>query len=258
MASSSRLIVSILVVAVVAVAFWMLALAPKREKASELGQQVEQLQATLSQAQSEANDARIARKSFPSDYRQLVVLGQAVPAGDETSSLLVELEGIARRSKVEFESIQLDSSGEGAASSESTGAAVSGSTSPTEAAASLMPLGASIGPAGLGVMPYTLTFKGSFFHIADLIHEIDSLVRTSGSTVAVDGRLLTLSAFSLQEESERGFPYLETSFTVTSYVTPPSQGLTAGATPAEPAPTISAGETEAVESSATTSEPGTN
>ena len=37
---------------------------------------------------------------------------------------------------------------------------------PTEAAASLMPLGASIGPAGLAVMPYNLIFNGTFFQIA--------------------------------------------------------------------------------------------
>ena len=251
MAASTRLIASILVIAVLAVAFWMLALAPKREKADELGQQVNQLKVTLAEAESEATNAAAARQSFPADYRQLVVLGQAAPEGDETSSLLVELEAISNKTQVQFEGIQLDSSGGEVAastappltpapttpSSGSSGAVpASESVPPTEVAASLLPLGASIGPAGLAVMPYTLTFKGNFFHIADLIHELDALVRTSGSKVAVDGRLLTLSSFTLSEESDRGFPYLEASFTVTSYVTPPSQGVTAGATPAEPAP----------------------
>src|SRR5437660_8907995 len=53
MASSARLIVSILVIAVLALAFWMLALAPKREKADELGHRVEQLKVTLAEAQGE-------------------------------------------------------------------------------------------------------------------------------------------------------------------------------------------------------------
>lgn len=249
MKSSSRLIVSILVIAVLAIGFWMLALSPKREKADELGRQVEQLQVTLSQAEGEASDAEAARQDFPADYRQLVVLGQAAPAGDETSSLLVELEAIAARANVSFESIQLDSAG---GESAAPAASVPGSESapPTEVAASLLPLGAGIGPAGLAVMPYTLTFKGTFRQLADLIRELDSLVKTSGSKVEVDGRLLTLSAFTLSEDSDRGLPYLQTTFTVTAYVTPPSQGVTAGATPSAPASPAPAAETEGAETTA--------
>ncbi len=268
MAASTRLIVSILVIAVIAIAFWMLALSPKREKADELGRQVEQLQVTLAQAESEASEAETARQDFPADYRQLVVLGQAAPAGDETSSLLVELEAIALKSNVGFEGIQLNSSGgESAApeaapaapttpaTSDGTGAVpASESVPPTEVAASLLPLGASIGPAGLAVMPYTLTFKGDFRHIADLIGEIDSLVRTSGSNIKVDGRLLTLSAFTLSEDSEIGLPSLQASFTVTAYVTPPSQGVTAGATSLAPATSVPAAEPGSTEISAPASE----
>lgn len=269
MTASTRLIVSILVVAVLAIAFWMLALAPKREKADELSQQVETMKVTLAEAESTEREALAARHQFPADYRQLVVLGQAVPAGDETSSLLVELDRIAAKTHVKFESIELNASGEAAptpapvapapttpSSGETNAVPASESVPPTEAAASLLPLGASIGPAGLAVMPYSLNFKGDFFQIADLIHEIDSLVRTSGSSVAVDGRLLTLNGFALTSEAELGFPHLEASFTVTSYVTPPSQGVTAGATPASPATSVPAA--EGTTSEATTSAGGTS
>ena len=61
-----------------------------------------------------------------------------------------------------------------------------------------MPLGATVGPAGLAVMPYTLTFGGSFFQIADFIKGLDSLVETKNEEVAVDGRLFTVNGFSLQ------------------------------------------------------------
>lgn len=244
MAASTRLIVSIIVIAVLAIGFWMLALSPKREKADELGRQVERQKVTLAEAEGEASEAEAARKDFPDDYRQLVVLGQAAPAGDETSSLLVELEGIAARANVSFESIQLAAAGEGSAAT-APSAVSSESLPPTEVAASLLPLGASIGPAGLGVMPYSLTFKGDFGHIADLIHELDSMVKTSGKNVEVDGRLLTLGDFTLTEDSDLGFPYLEAAFTVTAYVTPPSQGVTAGATSSAPASSVPAAETGA-------------
>ncbi len=250
MGSANRLIVSILVVTALAVGFWILALSPKREQANELAEQVEGLQMALTQAQSEAVAAAAARRQFPTDYRQLVVLGQAVPDNDETASLLVELNRIADKSRVRLQSMQLSGAGEAAApapattvpapietapASTSSGAVPAAATvPPTEMAASLLPLGATIGPAGLDVMPYELTFQGDFFHIADFIKGLDSLVHT-GPRVAIDGRLITINGFSLSADAERGFPHLAASFSVTTYLTPPSQGLTAGATAAAPA-----------------------
>lgn len=255
MNSSNRLIVSILIVAALAIGFWMLALGPKREEASELSGQAEQLQTALAEAQGKAAEAATARRAFPADYHQLVVLGQAVPAGDETSSLLVELNTIAGAAGVRFDEIQLEGSGEASApvstpevapAAPSTGApgAVPASSTipPTEAAASLLPLGATIGPAGLAVMPYHLTFGGSFFQIANFIKGIDSLVHTRTSSVAVDGRLVTLSGFALNTEEgeskdeQKPSNFLKATFAVTTYVTPPTQGVTAGATASAPAP----------------------
>jgi Tfp pilus assembly protein PilO len=258
MGSSNRLIVAILVVAGLAIGFWILALGPKRKEADELSSQVSQAQTTLAEAQSKATEAAAARRQFPADYRQLVVLGQAVPAGDETSSLLVELNTIAAVSGVRFDEIQLEGSGEAApapvpaaepaptappAGSPAGAVPASSTVPPTEAAASLLPLGAAIGTAGLGVMPYHLTFGGNFFQIANFIKGIDSLVNTGDSNVSVDGRLVTLSGFALnteekdESEGEQGpSDHLKATFAVTTYVTPPTQGITAGATASAPAP----------------------
>lgn len=242
--ASSKTIVGILVVTALAAAFWILALSPKREQANDLAAEVEQQQTALVEAQSKVTEASAARAEFPSDYRQLVVLGKAVPAGEETASLLVELNRIADRAGVRFDTLQL-SSGEGAETSSSTSLAPEvGPTSsvptaatapPTEAAAALLPLGATIGSAGLGVMPYDLTFTGSFFQVADFIHGIDSLVHTGKSEVGVDGRLITLDGFSLTEDSGAKFPDLAASFSVTTYVVPPDQGVTVGASATSPA-----------------------
>src|SRR4051794_9931077 len=113
MSSSNRLIVSILGVAAIAIAFWMLALGPKRKEADELSSQVTQRQALLAEAQAQVTEAVAAKHEFPSDYRQLVVLGKAAPAGEETASLLVELSHVAKNSKVKFESIALSDEGGG-------------------------------------------------------------------------------------------------------------------------------------------------
>jgi Tfp pilus assembly protein PilO len=265
MSSSNRLIISILLVAGLAIAFWTLALGPKREEASELSAEAGQLQVALSEAQAKAVQAAAAKRAFPADYRQLVVLGQAAPQGDETSSLLVQLNSVANKSKVSFNNFQLESTGEAPAptpapseappAETSTGAAgsvpASSTIPPTEAAASLMPLGASIGPAGLGVMPYSLGFKGNFFQVADFIKRIDSLVHTNNQKVSVNGRLVTLDGFALAADPEKEFPHLIANFAVTTYVVPPTQGLTAGASPTGPAPiTTPAGAAQAASSSA--------
>jgi type IV pilus assembly PilO-like protein len=257
MKGSLRPIVGILVVAAAAIAFWTLALSPKREEADKLDAQVEQLSISVEAARSELAQATSARHAFPTAYRQLVELGQAVPATDETPSLLIELQDLARRSGVSFESIQLE--GEGEAAPEVTSAApptttpesATATSTPaaevvpaTEVEAALMPLGASIGNAGLAVMPYSLTFRGTFFGIAKFIGEVDGLVKSGRATMAVDGRLVTIDGFSLaaggsegvEEGAETSGPTeLQAAFNVTTYLTPPGQDITAGATPSAPA-----------------------
>jgi Tfp pilus assembly protein PilO len=251
--SSARPIIAILLVVAAAIAFWTLALSPKRSEADKLDARSETLNASVEAARSELAQATAARHTFPTAYHQLVELGQAVPATDETPSLLVELQTLALVSGVSFESIQLE--GEGEAAPEATSEATETTSTPessttgtpaaevvpaTEVEASLLPLGASIGPAGLAVMPYTLTFKGEFFGIAKFIGKVDDLVRSSATKMAIDGRLVTINGFSLTTASETeggasGEPTeLQASFNVTTYLTPPGQGITAGATPSAP------------------------
>jgi Tfp pilus assembly protein PilO len=239
-------IVAMLVVAALAIAFWVLLLSPKRDEAAKLGKQVGRAEESLAQHRSEVATAEQARRQFPVDYRKLVVLGKAVPAGDETASLLVQINGVADRAKVEFQDISLSDEGGGSEEEESaapTSSTTGAQVSATEAEAALLPLGASIGPAGLAVMPYSLTFVGDFFQIADFIQGLDSLVKSHNENVAVKGRLVTIDEFTLTPEGEGepgeggsggSSPVLTASFSVTTYVTPPDQGITAGASPSSP------------------------
>jgi Tfp pilus assembly protein PilO len=251
-ATSSRTIVAIIVVAVLAIAFWMLLLSPQHKEAAKLGKESEQLQATLGQAQGEVANGEAARRQFAANYRQLVVLGKAVPTSDESASLLVQLNGVAHSSKVTFESLLLGASSEGEAapepepapetapavgeegSTESAATTVTTTVPPTEAATAVSPLGASVGPAGLSTLPYDLSFKGSFFHVADFINGIDSLIQTKDSKLAVDGRLITLDGFSLAIDGDAGFPELSANFAVTTYLVPPGEGIVGGAAPTGP------------------------
>jgi Tfp pilus assembly protein PilO len=200
LSSSNLTVVAVLAIVVLGFVFYSMALSPKREEASKLEAQVEQVKGSLAQHEAEIATAEEAKADFPAEYQKLVVLGKAVPGDDDTASLLVQVDHIANHARVRFSNLTLSSEGAEESSETAAPAPAVGATaiSPTEVAASTMPLGATVGPAGLGVMPYTLTFTGSFFHVADFIKGLDSLVKTQSEKVAVDGRLLTVNGFSLQ------------------------------------------------------------
>jgi len=229
--TTNLIVASMLVVAVLAGAFWMMLLSPKREEAQKLTGQIESVEASLSQHRSEAEAAAVAKEAFPQDYTHLVLLGKAVPSGDETASLLVQLSHLAAKAGVGFKALTLNGDSESAGAPAATTAPAA---TPTEAAAALLPLGASVGPAGLAVMPYSLSFEGDFFQIAAFIESLDNLVRTTNENVAADGRLITVDSFSLSPMEGEGSTRLSASFSVTTYLVPPGQGLTAGATPEGP------------------------
>jgi Tfp pilus assembly protein PilO len=239
MTSTNRLIAAMLAVVAIAAAFWIMLLSPKREEAKELGAQVETLEASLAQHEAEVVEAEAAREEFPTEYQRLVVLGKAVPGDDDVASLLVQLNRISDRAGGSFREIQLTpASGGGEAPAAPPVASPEGTpVSATEVAASLLPLGAAIGPAGLAVMPYDVTFDGNFSDVANFIKGLDSLVKTGDDEVKVDGRLVTIDGFSLEADQEKGFPALQASFSLTTFLTPPSEGATGGATPETPGTT---------------------
>jgi len=92
-------------------------------------------------------------------------------------------------------------------------------------------------------MPYQLKFTGGFFEIADFLRRVDAMVGARADQVAVGGRLLTVDGFTLglPPASSGGgaavteaTPKLDATLSVTSYLAPAGQGLTAGATEAGP------------------------
>jgi Tfp pilus assembly protein PilO len=277
-ASDRGIILGVAVVAL-AIAFYMLILAPKRDKASELSGQIDDLQASIAQQQQVAEFGEQARKDFPRYYGRLVVLGKAVPAQADTSSMLVQLNSITNHSKIRLNSISL-AQGSGSSDSSSTtstttappsptsatgtpSASASGTTGSTsssstataapvpatEASAATQPLGAIVGAAGLPTLPYELGMQGSFFDVADFMGGLDDLVKpqNGGAEVASNGRLFTVDGFSLSSLGAGG--QLDASLLVNTYVTPEAQGLTAGASPSGPAP-LTPGETETQPASA--------
>jgi hypothetical protein len=256
MTGANRILLAVLPLAATAIAFWLLMLSPQRQEASDLETQVTDLQIQVDEQEQLAADAEAAREDFPRAYRRLVVLGKAAPEDDDTSSLLLQLNRIASSSGVAFVSLEAtEGGGEAAAPAPAAPqpppdpAASSGQTvgqpsaaplaPPSEATAALLPIGATIGPAGLPVMKYSLTFEGDFFRLADFLAGIDDLVKArNDGSVGVRGRLVTVDRFELTPvgSGPSRNPVLSASFEITTFLTPADEGATAGASPAGPAP----------------------
>src|SRR5581483_4141417 len=89
--------------------------------------------------------------------------------------------------------------------------------------------------------PYVLAFTGDYYQIADFMKSLNGLVHLRNGAIDVTGRLVTVDAFTLapaQSETQglTPVPTLTAQLSVTTYLTPEEQGLTAGATPTGPAP----------------------
>lgn len=258
MKSSDRTIMIALLILGLAASFWFLVLAPKRERASELQTQIDEVRASVEQQEQLAAFAEQAKDDYNENYRRLIVLGKAVPEDDDTATLFEQLNTLSAKADVEFRDIELTSTGqaaappapvqtttdqnlpaEGATSTPAAEPAVvtdpAAVAAATEAAAAALPIGATVGAAGLPVMPYKVVFRGDFFDVAGILAGVDDLVHADEAGVRVGGRLLTVDGFNLEQDRRSGFPSLKASVALTSYVVPAVQGLLGGATPIAPA-----------------------
>jgi hypothetical protein len=230
MSRTNQIVIAMLVVVALAFGFWTLVLSPKRAESTKLQAEVDEAKTSLTQHQQEVDLALAAKKHFAANYRETVVLGKAVPREDETASLLVQLKAIADAAGVRFQEIELSGEGEGeAAPAPIASVNPEEPAPPTEVAASLLPLGATVGPAGLGVMPYTLKFTGDFSRISHFIKGLDSFVKSTNAGVDVSGRLITINGFTLGPMSGGSFPQLEGTFSITTFITPPGEAAAAEA-----------------------------
>ena len=75
---------------------------------------------------------------------------------------------------------------------------------------------------------------GDFFNLADFFHSVKRFVRVANTNVLVGGRLITIEGVQLGERQQL-FPQAEgRSIKATVYLSPKSEGATAGATPQGP------------------------
>jgi len=178
MKSRDRLVLTIVGVAALAAAFWFLALAPKRERASALAAQVTRAEVRRDAATAKADHAAHAKAGYAADYATVARLGKAVPPKADVPSLVFQIESAARAAKVDFRKVTVEDM-----------PAIAPGTSDASTSTSTT--------SGISPTPVTFTFEGSFFGLQRMLREIGRFARVKGSTVSVSGRLLTLDQVKL-------------------------------------------------------------
>ena len=246
MTARDRIVIMIVVAVAAVAATWLLVIQPKRDEASKLGSQVSSLQSQLTATQQQLAQDTAARSSFASNYTELASLGKAVPADDNVPSLIYQVQGAASAAGVDFRDLVLNPATGGSAPPPPPSGR---SPAATQANTATLPPGATVGPAGFPIEPFTFTFQGNFFHLANFFKRLESFVVATNNHISVTGRLMSLNAISFGP-APQGFPQITAAISATTYLVPASQGLENGATPAGPAASSTATSSVSTTSSA--------
>jgi Tfp pilus assembly protein PilO len=229
MTNRDRIMIMAVAALAVLAAVWFMAVAPKRQQASELHSQVASAEAQLASAEGKAESASTAQAQYRAAYASIVRLGKAVPAGDEVPGLIYQLQVASNRKHVEFASI-------------TTGAGAGGASSSSASSSSA----ASAVSAGFSQMPFTFVFNGSYEDLYRLFVQLNRFtLHNAAGGIEVSGRLLTIQSVKLSPVATSGSAasskgsseQLSGTITATAYTLPAGQSLTGGATVAGPAGT---------------------
>lgn len=232
MTGRDRTVVLVLLLVGLLGAAWFLVLSPQRDDASQLSGQIAVERQQLQSAVSDVAAGLAAKRGYSHDYATVARLGTAVPEDDGVASLVVQVQQAAKASKTDFRSLKV---GGGSSPSAPPPPAPAGGPAPaTPVVTATLPPGAAVGAAGFPTMPFSFQFRGDFFHLSDFIGRLQRFLVVRNRSLAVSGRFMTLDGISLGA-GPKGFPQMQAAVRATTYLLPPTQGLTNGATPSGPA-----------------------
>lgn len=251
MTARDRTVLGVIAMVGALVAFWFLAFAPKRDEATKVADNVEEVRGQLDQVRQAVAAGEAARKRHDEDQAIVARIGKAVPADDEVPALLVQLEKAAEASGVDFRVIKLEGSAaagaptvqpapqaaaEAVQATEGEGggdaaAPPAPNAVPAESVVAQLPPGATVGPAGFPTMPFSFTFHGTFRKLEKFLDRVRRFTTVKGEDIEVRGRLLTIDAVSLQA-GPKGFPQLTAEIKATAYLQPPGEESAAASTAA--------------------------
>jgi len=189
-----------------AAAGYFLLVAPKKNEAKSLNQQIVQLDQQISEQKAQATQAAGLSKILVADYNKLQ---SAMPNEAKMDELYLQLYTIAKDTGVEFNSLQP---------------------------------GTVVAASAYQVLPLAVTFQGSFAQLSDFLYRLQSLVLVDNHKLSAKGRLFTVDQVSFAE-GDKGFPQLRATLEIDAFVYGPPGGAatstTASTTPATGATTVS-------------------
>jgi len=227
MSRTYRTLIVVILAAVAVGGYWKFVLAPKRQEATALEQKVIEAQTQLGQTRATIATYQDAKGQYQVNRATVVRLGKAVPADDDTRSLVVQLDAAAKRSGIDFDNVDI-SAGSGAATATATAASA---TPVTPGAVNL---------GSFSAMPFNFSFTGRYGNLQNFISRLERFVTVDGEKIAVNGRLLRVDGISLHAASD-GWPGLQADIAASSYLLPAGANQTAvAATPSTSSTTTAA------------------
>jgi len=208
-----RILAIVVAMAAVLGGAWFGLLAPKRAESAKVADQIVAAEGELAAADQLTAQALAAQKSYAQDAAAVARLGQAVPADEQTASLLYQLDSAAGNSKVKLESI-----------------------SPTTTA---VPGAAAAGapglPPGVTELSLALSFSGRFADLQRFLRRAHSNTSVNGEAIRVQGRLLSIKSVQLTPRDDDNGRVSATVQAV-AYVATPAAPAAAPTTPGSPPP----------------------
>jgi Tfp pilus assembly protein PilO len=239
-------------------AFWFLAISPRKKDATALSAQVTSAQARLDTANAAVSSAATAKAKYASDYSTVAQLGKSVTVDDDMPSLVYQLQHAAAANHIDLRQIKMTGTataaaptGAAAAVASATGSTTTPGTTTATTTSSALPPGATVGSAGFPTMPFAFDLTGSFGDMNRFLHAVNNLTQVNSQGILVRGRLLSTDGV-VYKAGPKGFPDIEATMVVTSYLLPADEGLTGGAT-APSGSTTTPGTTASTGSTATAS-----
>jgi hypothetical protein len=205
---------------VMAVAYWMLLISPKRDEVKALDGKIASAQTLVGQTEATAAGYEKARVAYKANYTKLVRLGKAVPNDDDVRTLLVELQDAAGASGVTFRSLNVGVGGATPSAPGTTGAST--------ATAEVIPGAAPVSGTDLSALDFDLNFDGTFFNTSQLLTRLERFVSTQNKQMSVTGRLLRLESIDI-EPGGTTWKSLTAKVKARAYLMPPIQPV--GGTP---------------------------
>ncbi|MBM2821832.1 MAG: hypothetical protein HW413_578 [Thermoleophilia bacterium] len=174
---------------------WFLVVAPKRSEVTSLGADVAAAEIRLAGAQATSNRPQRGGVTVADVFR----LVKAMPASADQPGLVLELDRLARSSRVTL-----------------------GSITPQEPV---------LGASGATMIPVSVVVGGSYRDITRFLANTRRLVTVRRGKLRAIGRLFTVQSVELSESTNRGFPMLDGTITLNAYVydapiVPPSAPVT--------------------------------